>query len=102
HTLLSSFSASGGKKGSAKKQSSQNSGVELGTDSADGVDYDWLPEHLKAELKRQSLMTRNGSATKTRKSNQSERSVSEPSKKSAITTSVRSAPKQSSARLRKI
>jgi translocon-associated protein subunit alpha len=103
HTLLSSFSASGGKKGSSKKQSSHQSGVEMGTDSSNGVDYEWLPEHLKAELKRQSKMS-NGSAPKVTRSEQqqSEDSEAEASKKKPISSSVKAPPTRSSPRLRKI
>lgn len=51
HTVLSSFSGSASKKGGVKKQSAQQTATELGTDSTNGVDYEWLPEHLKEELK---------------------------------------------------
>ncbi|KAF2367668.1 Translocon-associated protein (TRAP) alpha subunit [Trinorchestia longiramus] len=103
HTLLSSFSASGGKKSSSKKQSSHQSGVEMGTDSSNGVDYEWLPEHLKAELKRQSKMTSNGSAPKVNRSEQvREDPEPEPPKKKPVSSTVRAPPTRSSPRLRKI
>lgn len=57
HTALSSLGIGLNKKSSStkKQQQQKEPSVETGTANKNGVDFDWLPEQFKADLKSESL-----------------------------------------------
>ena len=53
HTVLSSLGVGGSKKAgtATKKHLQQQPAVEIGTVNKNGVDFNWLPDHIKADLR---------------------------------------------------
>jgi len=98
HQLLTSMGVQITKKSSgSSKKSYHQSSVEVGT-AKNGVDYDWLPEQMKADLKKQAAekaAVKNGSAGK--------KSSSPPARSAPSAAVVKSGvqPTRSSPRLRK-
>uniref|UniRef100_A0A2P2HXY3 Translocon-associated protein subunit alpha n=1 Tax=Hirondellea gigas TaxID=1518452 RepID=A0A2P2HXY3_9CRUS len=96
HTVLTSLGITVGKKGGSKKQH-QNS-IEIGTNNKHGVDYDWLPDQLKVELKKKEIQAAAAAANGSAKKGQT---TAPPNKGSVASNSPRTPATRHSARLRK-